>query len=144
MGDIHIDCRIDSMRTELRYELLQTLLKFFEYHIAHVMKNRENLHATAAFVEQRRVLEALSTVYPELGKQVEVIDAGLDRLLVTGRQQLLKAYLRSSNPEEIEELSDTLGRIIAAGKWPDWQIDFDLAIEERCSSPPIAPTLKAG
>jgi hypothetical protein len=140
-GDILIDCRIDAMRSELRYELVQTLLKFFEYHCGHVLKNGENLHATAGFVEQRRVLKALSAVYPELEEQVRIIDAGLDRLLVTGRKQLLEAYLRSQDPEEVLEISETLGQIISAGKWPEWQMDFDLAIEERCSAPSIAPKL---
>jgi hypothetical protein len=89
-----------------------------------------------------RTAADLFNVYPDLEAELRAMDAGLDKLLVACRQQLLKAYLRSRDAEEVKEIAETLGAIIAAGKWPDWQLDFDMAIEERCRSPSIQPKLK--
>jgi hypothetical protein len=102
----------------------------------------ETTRTMAGVVELRRVTAALSTVYPEFAANVRTLDAGLDKFLVTARSKLLQQYLRSQDVEKIQSLSETLGAIIATGKWPDWQLDFDMAIEGRCQSPSIQPKLK--
>jgi hypothetical protein len=86
-------------------------------------------------IEMRRVMAALAAMYPAFGDTVAQLDAGCDRLLAACKQSLLRDYLRSHDVEEVKAISETLGAIIAAGKWPDWQLDFDMAIEERCQSP---------
>jgi hypothetical protein len=123
--------------------LIETLIEWGDYNITRALREREYTHAMITLVELRRIYSGLATVYPEFVTNLRRLDAGLDRLQVAGRKRLLQQYLRSQDLEEIRSISETLGAVIAAGKWPDWQLDFDRAIEERCQSPSIAPVLKA-
>jgi hypothetical protein len=136
------DIRIENIGPSLRTRLIEVLLDFAELNIEGALRDGENLHAVAGLVELRRVYSGLVMVYPEFREVFEPLDAGLDRLLVASRTQLLKVYLRSHDVDEVKAISETLGAIIAAGKWPDWSLDFDMAIEERCSSPSIQSKLK--
>jgi hypothetical protein len=137
--DILSEIRIENIGPSLRTRLIEVLLDFAEQNIECALRDGENLHAVAGLVELRRVYSGLATVYPEFREVFEPLDAGLDRLLVTCRTQLLKVYLRSHDVDEVKAISETLAAIIAAGKWPDWQLDFDLAIEKRCEAPSIQP-----
>jgi hypothetical protein len=115
--------------------LLETLVEFFEYHISHVLKVGENAHALAGLCELRRIYFGLSTVYPEFKKDFEALDKGMDRLLVTLRSKLMQDYVRSIDPELINELADTLGEIITRDRTWNWQAEFDALV----APPPITP-----
>ena len=116
--DILSDIRIENIGPSLRTRLIEVLLDFAEQNIECALREGENLHAVAGLVELRRVYSGLVTVYPEFKTVFEVMDPGLDRLLVACRTQLLKAYLRSHDVDEVKAISETLAAIIAAGKWP--------------------------
>jgi hypothetical protein len=141
--DIDTEIRIRNIPRDLRAELIEILITFADRNIAWALQEQEYTHAMAGLCELRRIYSGLATVYPEFMAHLRRLDAGLDRLQVVGRTRLLQQYLRSQDLEEIQSISETLGAVIAAGKWPDWQLDFDRAIEERCQSPSIVPVLKA-
>jgi hypothetical protein len=111
----------------LRAELISTLTEFADLHITRALEEREHVHAVAGLVELRRIYAGLSTVYPEFEANLWAMDAGLDRLQIAARSQLMQAYVRSRDPAEIDSISETLGRIISKGGW-DWEREFDAAV----------------
>jgi hypothetical protein len=142
--DIGEEIRIGNLRPFLRTRLLEKLVEFGEWYIKAPMEDGERVEAVAALMELRRVYVGLSTVYPEdFVELLAKLDQGIDRYLVTARSELIRDYLRSTDPAEIEELSETIGLFIARcrGSW-DWEAEFDQAVNERIASPSISP-LKA-
>jgi hypothetical protein len=133
--DIGDAIRISDVPSYLRDGLMKAINEWAEYHCTHVMREGETLHALCGVVELRRIFSTLAPVYPDLADSVAKLDAGFDKLLVACRASLLKEYLRTRDVEEVKAISETLGAIIASGKWPGWQLDFDLEIERRCQTP---------
>jgi hypothetical protein len=121
------DLRLRDIPLNLRAELIGTLTEFADLHITRALEEREHVHAVAGLVELRRIYAGLSMVYPEFEANFKAMDAGLDRLVVACRTNLMKEYVRSRDPAEINELSDTLSKIISRGGW-DWEREFDAAV----------------
>jgi hypothetical protein len=126
--DVGADLRIRDIPLNLRAELIGTLTEFADLHITRALEEREHVHAVAGLVELRRIYSGLAHVYPEFEANVRAMDAGLDRLHIAARSQLMQAYVRSRDPAEIDSISETLGRIISKGGW-DWEREFDAAVE---------------
>jgi hypothetical protein len=135
LTDIFTSITINDVKANLRCGLMQQLIKFAEINIKGAMLDHDTTRAIAALVELRRIYSALDRVYPGgfFEAELKAIDAGLDRFIEAGRGQLLKWYVRTRDPEEVSELSETLGQIIARGGW-DWQSEFDQALAEQMAS----------
>jgi hypothetical protein len=143
-GGIYREIRRSEARDCLKADLLDTLVEFFESRRRWVQEEEDRSSAVCALLlEMRRVMMALSAMYPEFADTVAKIDAGCDKLLADLRGSLLEDFLSPTTPaEELAGIAETLSEIIAAGKWDSWSFDFDLEVERRCTSPSIVP-LKA-
>jgi hypothetical protein len=63
------------------------------------------------------------------------LEAGLNSVAVAARGKLLKQFLSpASNPEQVEQALQGLVELIDGGYWPQWQKDFNAALEE-CRRP---------
>jgi hypothetical protein len=120
--------------TDIKETVIAILFRYTE-RIGHVMKEEGDLmKGLHMFCELRVVYaELIKTGFPEYRAQLEDIDAGLDRVLRAGRKQLLGMYLRSSDPEKMAEITETLQLCIAADPEWDWQAEYDRVIEERAT-----------
>jgi hypothetical protein len=118
----------------IRCGLTEKLLEFAKIHIRGAMLDRDHTRGMAALVELRRVYVGLSTVYPEYERQVEEMDAGLDRILHATRSSLMKNYVRCQDPAEVMEISETLSECIAADREWDWGAEFDKALADQVAS----------
>jgi hypothetical protein len=79
---------------------------------------------------------------PELKEILSTLEAGMTKIAQASRQRLVQSYLDPTTPpDEVEMINEALVYIISKGAWPDWQREFNEAVE-RCS-PSIAPTLTA-
>jgi hypothetical protein len=134
-ADIFTQIAVNDVRAHLRCGLMQQLIKFAELNIKGAMLDRDHTRAIAALIELRRIYVALDHVYPGdfFETEIKAMDAGMDRCIEAGRGRLLRLYVRTRDPEEVSELSETLGQIIARGGW-DWQSEFDEALTEQMAS----------
>jgi hypothetical protein len=135
MSDIFTSITVNDVSAQLRCGLMQQLLKFAELNIKGAMLDRDHTRAIAALIELRRIYVGLSSVYPGdfFEAEIKAIDAGLDRCIEAGRGRLLRMYVRTKDPDEVSELSETLGQIIARGGW-DWEPEFDQALADQMAS----------
>jgi hypothetical protein len=94
--DIYREFRRDEARAGLKGDLLETLSEFFESRIRWVRDEEDETIAQIALVlEMRRVLCALSSVYPDFAEGVAQLDAGCDKLLASIRQSRQRNCRRS-------------------------------------------------
>jgi hypothetical protein len=127
--DISDDIRIETMSRGLKTRLMQLLLDQFAVpEIKCALRNKEHVHSFSACVELEKVVSALATVYPELQPLRREIGDGLDKVHRANRTMLLKDYLQSRDPAEINSLSEILQRCIAADPTWDWEAEYDKAI----------------
>jgi hypothetical protein len=136
MSDIFTKIAVNDVRAHLRCGLMQQLLKFAETNIKGAMLDRDTTRGIAALVELRRVYCAFDQVWPEdfFAVEIKSIDAGLDRIVEGTRGDVLKWYVRTKDPEEISDLSETLSKCIAADRSWDWESEFDQALTEQMAS----------
>jgi hypothetical protein len=135
MSDIFHQISVDTIKANLRCGLMQQLLEFGRINIRNAMLDRDHTHALAALVELRRVYCALDQVWPEdfFAAEIKSIDAGLDRIVEGTRGDVLKWYVRTKDPAEVQELGETLEKCIAHDRSWDWEAEFDQALAERAS-----------
>jgi hypothetical protein len=63
------------------------------------------------------------------------LEAGLNSVAIAARGRLLRQFLSpTSSPEQIELALQGLVELIDGGYWPNWQRDFNAALEE-CRRP---------
>ena len=136
MSDIFTKIAVNDIRAHLRCGLMQQLIKFAETNIKGAMLDRDTTRGIAALVELRRVYCALDQVWPEdfFAEEIKHMDAGLDRFVEAGRGRLLKWYVRTKDPDEVSDLSETLSKCIAADRSWDWESEFDQALTEQMAS----------
>jgi hypothetical protein len=136
MSDIFTKIAVNDVRTHLRCGLMQQLLKFAETNIKGAMLDHDTTRGLAALVELRRVYCALDQVWPEdfFAAEIKSIDAGLDRIVEGCRGPLLRSYVKSTDPAEVQDLSETLSKCIAADRSWDWEAEFDQALTEQMAS----------
>jgi hypothetical protein len=59
------------------------------------------------------------------------LETKMNGLAVAARGRLLKTFLSpTSSPEEIEQALQGLTELISEGYWPNWQRDFNAALDE--------------
>jgi hypothetical protein len=136
VSDIFHQISVNTIRAHLRCGLLQHLLEFGRINIRNAMLDHDHTHALAALVELRRIYVALDMVWPEdfFGAEVKAIDAGLDRIVEGCRGSVLRQYVRTKDPDEVMDLSETLSKAIAHDRSWDWQAEFDQALAEQMAS----------
>jgi hypothetical protein len=134
--DIFTQIAVNDVRAHLRCGLMQQLIKFAEINIKGAMLDRDHTRGLVALVELRRIYVALDQVWPGdfFAAEIKNIDAGLDRIVEAGRGRLLKWYVRSTDPAEVQDLSETLSKCIAADRSWDWQSEFDQALADQMAS----------
>ena len=111
------------MITEMgvRCDFMQMLLKWSETHIKNARYHYDDPnHALDALCELRRIMVGLNSVGFELEKQVEDIDAGMDRFLLASRPHLIRMLRQEQDAEAAADLRNTIARI-----------------DERCGPPPM-------
>jgi hypothetical protein len=135
MSDIFTSITVSDVQANLRCGLMNQLLEFARINIRNAMLDRDYTRGIAALVELRRIYVALDTVWPGgfFEAEIRAMDAGLDRVIEAGRGRLLRWYVRTKDPDEVSELSETLGQIIARGGW-DWEPEFEKALAEQMAS----------
>jgi hypothetical protein len=119
--------------------VLSILQEFFDEKIGRAIKEGNSVRAVDALVDLRLVLIDLVRVgRTEFKADLARVDFEMARILRNCRQKLVERFLDpATSPEEARSISDTLVRIIQRGAWPNWQEEFNAAVER-------APTLKAG
>jgi hypothetical protein len=132
VSDIFASITVSDVRANLRCGLMKQLLEFARINIKGAMVDRDHTRGLAALVELRRVYVALNSVWPEdfFAEEIKRIDAGLDRIVEGCRGDVLKEYVRSTDPAEIQDLGETLSKAIAADRSWDWESEFDAALAE--------------
>jgi hypothetical protein len=115
---------------------MQQLIKFAELNIRGAMLDHDHTRGLAALVELRRVYCALDQVWPGdfFAAEIKSIDAGLDRIVEGCRGDVLKWYVRSRDPDEVQDLGETVEKCIAHDRSWDWQAEFDQALTEQMAS----------
>jgi hypothetical protein len=133
--DIFTQIAVNDVRANLRCGLMQQLLKFGEINIKGAMLDRDYTRGFAALVELRRIYVALDTVYPEdfFAAEIKSIDEGLDFIVERCRGDVLRWYVRSTDPAEVQDLGETVEKCIAHDRGWDWESEFDQALAERAS-----------
>jgi hypothetical protein len=131
--DIINECQAADVRDRVRSDLMRQLLKFAEVNIRGAALDHDDRRAISGLIELRRIYVGLSHVYPEFEQQVEEMDRGFDRVIEAGRGQLLRWYVRTKDPDEVRELGEVLGQIIARQDWY-WLPEFELALAEQMAS----------
>jgi hypothetical protein len=136
MSDIFAEIAARDVGAHLRCGLMQQLVKFAETNIKGAMLDRDHTRGLAALIELRRIYVALDMVWPEdfFAEEIKHMDAGLDRFVEAGRGRLLKWYVRTKDPDEVSDLSETLSKCIAADRSWDWESEFDQALTEQMAS----------
>jgi hypothetical protein len=131
--DIINECRAADVYNRVRRDLMKQLLTFAEVNIRGAALDHDDRRAVAGLLELRRIYWGLSHVYPEFEQQVAEMDRGFDRLIEVGRGRLLRWYVRTRDPDEVRELGEIVGQIIAKGGW-DWRAEFELAVADQVAS----------
>jgi hypothetical protein len=128
--DIGEEIQLHNISIDLRLHLIALVNDFQNREIVCSVRDREYTYAVAAFCELERLFTALVTIYPEFETNLKVISAGLDKLHRTNRSMLLKDYLKSRDPAEIDSIAETLSAEIHADRSWDWEREYDQAIEK--------------
>jgi hypothetical protein len=128
--DIFAEIAANDARNRVRSDLTRQLIQFAETHIRGAMLDHDDRRVFAGLIELRRIYAGLSHVYPEFEQQVAEMDREFDRFIEAGRGQLLRWYVRTKDFDEIRELSEVLGQIIARSDWY-WLPEFELALAEQ-------------
>jgi hypothetical protein len=96
----------------VRCDFMQMLLKWSETHIKNARYHYDDPnHALDALCELRRIMVGLNSVGFELEKQVEDIDAGMDRFLLASRPHLIRMLRQEQDAEAAADLRNTIARI---------------------------------
>jgi hypothetical protein len=111
--------------------ILSILNEFAEEKINRAARDGDSVKAMKALCELRHVLSDLVTVgHPEFKATIQKINAGMARLLRTGRTRLLQVYLDAkTSDEEARSIGATLVLIAESGAWPEFQYEFPRAVE---------------
>jgi hypothetical protein len=133
-GDIFTQIAVSEVHYHIRCGLVKQLTEFARLNIKNALLDHDYSRATAALTELRRIYVGLATVLPEYERQVEAMDAGLDRLHHAMRTSLLRDYVRSQDPAEVMSISETLSECIAADREWDWEPEFEKALTEQMAS----------
>jgi hypothetical protein len=112
-------------------QIISVFMEFSEQKIAGALNDNNLMRAIWALGELRVVLsELLSAGRMELIPIIKMADAGIARIRAAVRTRLVRGYLDpTTSPDELQELRDGLIDLIRSGAWPNWQQDFNAAVE---------------
>lgn len=116
------------------------LCKFLEEEIQKpVRREGPATEILQALFEYQQMLKLLIRAgHLEFKPHLQLIEQGMAKLFQTTRQQLVQRFLDpATTPEDHDLIRDSLVEIIEAGAWPNWQLEFNAAVDAR--SPPLAP-----
>jgi hypothetical protein len=126
-------------------KVLELLLDFAEEKIHKTMREGNSSLSLRACLELEDVLRSLILLgYREFEETMRQLDAAWARLLVATRIRLVRDYLDSSTPdEEAEQIHTMLCEIISRGAWPNWQEEYEEAVQAAIAGRKVVP-LRAG
>jgi hypothetical protein len=113
--------------------LLNILLQFTQEKVHRAaIEDHDFMGALRALDESRVVMQDLMKFgHPEFQVNIEVIDRGIARVGRAARERLVRDYLNpATKPEDVAEIQAALEQLIRRGAWPNWQVEFNEAVEK--------------
>jgi hypothetical protein len=91
--------------------------------------------ALRAASELREVLRSLvyGLKHPEFRRELERVEAQMNRIGRAGLEQLVHRALSAKQPEKVEEYRQLLNELINEGYWPNWQTEFEEMVDRYCA-----------
>jgi hypothetical protein len=112
-----LDCIFNQLREDLR--------GITDYRPVIVARGLSTLRSTLRALVLRGLNDEL------YGPILSDLEIKMNGLAVAARGKLLKQFLSpTSSPGEVEEALGALVELIDGGYWPNWQRDFNAAVEE--------------
>jgi hypothetical protein len=112
--------------------ILQLLCDFAEERLSREAAKRDPIEAVRGLRELRDALAFLvKTNNPEFQRMYDDTRKGMDRLGRAARTSIVRKFLSTNSPEEVEECMAGLIELISEGYWPGWQEEFEAEVERH-------------
>jgi hypothetical protein len=111
---------------------LPIMLRFAEQEIkASIERNDPPIVTLRALGELERMMTFLVDAgCLEFQSQIDSIRRGRDKIARTALKMLVERFLsQATPPEQVALISEGLVKIIEAGAWPNWQNEFNAAVD---------------
>ena len=111
--------------------VLKLLTEFIEEKLNRTIIDTDMKFAARALRDLHAALGYLvRTGNPEFESLHQDIRAGMTKLHTTARNEIVRRFLESKDPDQVGELSAALVKMIERGQWPNWQREFDQLINQ--------------
>jgi hypothetical protein len=116
--------------------LLNILLEFTQEKVHRAaIEDHDFMGALRALDESRVVMQDLVRFgHEEFKSNIVSIDRGLAKIAVAARKLIVGKYLDpKTSAEDVQLILPVLVELIERGAWPNWQVEFNEAVEKRRS-----------